>query len=284
MGRAYGCGPPAVCRFALTRLACVDEVSALTLLALVAASFLAGWVDAVVGGGGLVQLPALVVAFPHAVPVQLLATNKLASACGTAASATTYLRRVRPDLRTAAPLVAGAFAGSTGGAFLASHLPKASFNPLILAVLIGVGAYTLLRPTMGRVEALRHTGRRHLAGAAAIGLGVGVWDGALGPGTGSFFVFLLVGALGYAFLQASALAKLANLATNLAALCVFIPAGAVSWRVALPMGAANVLGGYLGARTAVARGHGFIRVVFIVVLSGFIAKIGYDVARQFGLL
>ena len=110
----------------------------------------------------------------------------------------------------------GALAGSAGGAVLASRIPKEAFNPLILAVLIGVGAYTLLRPGLGREEALRHTGTRHTVGAAAIGLGVGVWDGALGPGTGSFFVFLLVGVLGFAFLQGTALAKLGNLATNVA--------------------------------------------------------------------
>lgn len=260
----------------------VDDLSSLSLIALLLSSLFAGWIDAVVGGGGLVQIPALMVAFPHAAPVQILAVNKLASACGTATSAATYLRKVRPDLRTAAPLVTAAFTGSVGGAFIASHISKESFNPLILAVLLGVGSYTLFKPSMGQVEALRHTGGRHLLGAASIGLAVGLWDGALGPGTGSFFVFLLVGLLGYAFLQASALAKLANLATNIAALMVFIPQGAVSWQIALPMGAANLLGGYLGARTAVARGHGFVRTVFVLVVGAFTVKIGIEVLRQWG--
>lgn len=260
------------------------EVPLLTLALLIGAAFLAGYVDAVVGGGGLIQLPAFVVAFPHAIPVQLLATNKLASVCGTAVSSGTYLRRVRPDLGTALPLVAGALAGSAGGAFIASHIPKDAFNPLILAVLIGVGAYTVLRPSLGQVEALRHAGRRHTLGALFIGAGVGVWDGALGPGTGSFLVFLLVGVLGFAFLQGTALAKLGNLATNIAALVVFVASGSVVWHVGLPMGAANALGGYLGARTAVARGHGFIRGVFIVVVGAFILKIGYDVLHQYGVL
>lgn len=258
----------------------MDEVAFGSLALLVAASFVAGWVDAVVGGGGLIQLPALVVAFPHAIPVQLLATNKLASACGTAASAATYRRRVRPDLRTAVPLAVAAWVGSTAGAILASRIPREAFNPLILAVLIGVGAYTLAKPSLGRVEALRHGKGRHLSYAVAIGLGVGMWDGALGPGTGSFFAFLLVGVLGYAFLHATAMAKMANLATNLAALSVFIPSGAVAWHVALPMGAANVLGGWLGARAAVAQGHAFVRVVFIVVVGAFTVRIGYDVWRQ----
>ncbi|MBW3084472.1 putative membrane transporter protein YfcA [Austwickia sp. TVS 96-490-7B] len=256
----------------------------LTMALLVTAAFFAGWVDAVVGGGGLVQLPALVVAFPQAAPVLLLATNKFSSFCGTTASALTYLRRVRPDMRTATPLVIGAFAGAAGGAFIASWIPRAALNPLVLLVVILVGGYTVFRPTLGQVEQLRHQGRDLVVRAVAIGLLVGVWDGALGPGTGSFFVFLIVGILGYAFLQASALAKGANFATNVAALLVFVPQGAVWWQVAIPMGLANVLGGYLGARTAVSRGHGFIRMVLVFVMAAFVVKIGLDTARQFGMM
>jgi len=256
---------------------------ALTLLALAAAC--AGWIDAVVGGGGLVQLPALMVAFPHAAPAQLLATNKLGSICGTSVSSATYLRRVRPDLRTALPLAVMAFAGSMAGAALASHIPRSAFNPIILVVLVAVGAYTLFKPSMGQLENLRHAGsRRHYATAGAIGLGVGLYDGALGPGTGSFFVFALVSLLGYRFLEASAKAKLANFATNLAALVVFIPAGAVAWRVGLVLGVANLAGGYLGARTAVSKGAGFVRAVFVVVVGAFVVKLSYDTAAQFGLL
>lgn len=255
----------------------------LTLLALAAAC--AGWIDAVVGGGGLVQLPALMVAFPHAAPAQLLATNKLGSICGTSVSSATYLRRVRPDLRTALPLAVMAFAGSMAGAALASHIPRSAFNPIILVVLVAVGAYTLLKPSMGQLENLRHAGsRRHYATAGAVGLGVGLYDGALGPGTGSFFVFALVSLLGYRFLEASAKAKLANFATNLAALVVFIPAGAVAWRVGLVLGVANLAGGYLGARTAVSKGAGFVRAVFVVVVGAFVVKLSYDTAAQFGLL
>ncbi|MFK4494935.1 TSUP family transporter [Dermacoccus sp. GAS27A] len=255
----------------------------LTLLALAAAC--AGWVDAVVGGGGLVQLPALMVAFPHAAPAQLLATNKLGSICGTSVSSATYLRRVRPDLRTALPLAVMAFAGSMAGAALASHIPRSAFNPIILVVLVAVGTYTLFKPSMGQLENLRHAGsRRHYATAGAIGLGVGLYDGALGPGTGSFFVFALVSLLGYRFLEASAKAKLANFATNLAALVVFIPAGAVAWRVGLVLGVANLAGGYLGARTAVSKGAGFVRAVFVVVVGAFVVKLSYDTAAQFGVL
>ncbi len=258
----------------------MDDPSLLTFVLLGFAALVAGWVDAVVGGGGLVQLPALVVAFPAAAPVQLLATNKLASICGTSTAAVTYLRRVRPDLRTLIPLAVAAFAGSSLGAVVASHLPKSWFNPIILVVLIGVGGYTLARPALGLSGSLRYAGRRHLGAALALGAVIGWYDGALGPGTGSFFVITLVAWVGYAFLQASAMAKLANFATNLAALCVFVPQGAVSWRIGLIMGAANLAGGYLGARTAVARGHAFVRAVFILVVGAFTLRIGYDVLRQ----
>lgn len=259
----------------------IEELSLGLLVFLVLAAFTAGWVDAVVGGGGLIQLPALLIGFPGASPVQILATNKLGGICGTTTSSITYLRRVRPDLRTALPLAAWAFAGSACGALIASQIPKSAFNPIILIVLIAVGAYTLIKPSVGAISAVRFTGRKHLIVAGLIGFLIGVYDGALGPGTGSFLVFALVGLLGYGFLQASAKAKIANFATNLAALIVFIPQGAVMWQIGLVMGACNVAGGYLGARTAVTRGSGFVRVVFIVVVGAFILKIGYDTFRQF---
>lgn len=248
------------------------------LVFLALAGLAAGFIDAVVGGGGLIQLPALLVGLPGATPVQLLATNKVGSICGTTVSSITYVRRIRPDLRTAVPLAVAAFAGSLGGAALAFLITKEAFNPVILVVLVVVGCFTVARPTMGQMQALRfgHSRRRHLGTAAVIGLAVGAYDGALGPGTGSFFVFALVSALGYGFLEASAKAKIANLATNLAALVVFVPQGAVIWPVGLLMGVGNILGGYLGARVAVARGSGFVRSVFVVLVVAFVLKIGYD--------
>ncbi|MGB7449024.1 MAG: TSUP family transporter [Ornithinimicrobium sp.] len=258
------------------------EVTLNLLVFLALAGFTAGWVDAVVGGGGLIQLPALLLGFPGASPVQILATNKLGSICGTTTSSITYFRRVRPDLHTALPLAAAALGGSVCGALLASRIPAAAFDPIILLVLVGVGAYTLLKPDLGSISALRFSGRRHLSVAALVGFAIGVYDGILGPGTGSFLVFALVGLLGYGFLQASAQAKIANFATNLGALLVFIPQGAVMWQIGLLMGVCNVAGGYLGARTAVAKGSGFVRVVFVLVVGAFIVKIGYDTVAGLG--
>lgn len=250
------------------------EIEALAWL--LAAGFVAGWIDAVVGGGGLVQLPALLLGFPHASPAQLLATNKLGSIFGTATSSVTYYRRVRPDLRTALPMAGLALAGAVLGALVALHIPKSAFNPIILVLLVLVGAYTLLKPDLGSVSALRFTGGRHTATAMLTGFVIGAYDGALGPGTGSFLVFALVGLMGYAFLEASAKAKITNFATNLGALLVFVPGGHVMWQAGLTLAVANLCGGYVGARTAVAKGSGFVRLVFVLVVGAFVVRIGGD--------
>jgi uncharacterized protein len=252
----------------------VGHLAVTTVLLMALAAFAAGWVDAVVGGGGLVQLPALLLAFPGASPAQLLGTNKLSSIFGTGTSAITYWRRVRPDLRTALPMAAVAYLGAVGGALLGLHIPKSAFNPVILAMLVLVGAYTVAKPALGEETALRFAGHRHTVVAMLTGFAIGVYDGALGPGTGSFLVFALVGLMGYAFLEASAKAKIANFATNLGALTVFIPGGHVMWGIGAVMAVANIAGGYVGARTAVARGSRFVRAVFVVVLLGFILRIG----------
>jgi uncharacterized membrane protein YfcA len=251
----------------------VSDPSAWTLALLALAGLTAGFVDAVVGGGGLVQLPALALAFPSAAPVTVLGTNKLAGTCGTTVSSLTYYRRVRPDPRTFVPLMAVAFVGALLGALAASALPRSAFDPIILVVLLVVGGYVLLRPTAGERTELRFGGRRHVVVAMLTGLVIGFYDGALGPGTGSFFVFTLVGLLGYGFLEASAKARIANWATNVAALLVFAVQGAVLWRVGLVVGACNLLGSYVGARTAVSRGNRFVRVLFLVVVAAFAVKI-----------
>jgi uncharacterized membrane protein YfcA len=252
----------------------MSDPSLLTIALLGLAGFVAGWIDAVVGGGGLVQLPALLLGLPGATPAQLLATNKISSVFGTATSTVTFFRRVAVDLRTALPMAAVAYVGAIGGAFIGLNIPKAAFNPIILVLLVVVGAYTLLRPDLGREAIRRFHGHRHVALAMLTGFAIGVYDGALGPGTGSFLVFALVGLLGYTFLEASAKAKITNLATNLGALTVFAPLGHVVWKVGLIMAVANIAGGYLGARTAVAKGSGFVRAVFVVIVSAFVVRIG----------
>jgi uncharacterized protein len=250
------------------------ELSTTTIALLVLAALAAGFVDAVVGGGGLIQLPALLIGLPGASVVQIAATNKLASFCGTSISAATYFRRIRPDPRTFLPLMLAAFVGSFGGALVASLMPRSAFDPIILVALVLVGAYVWFKPSVGSLTKLRFSGGKHVSAVLVSGLAVGFYDGAIGPGTGSFFVFALVGLLGYNFLEASAKAKLANWATNLAALVVFIPQGAVIWQLALLMAAANITGGYVGARVAMARGSRFVRIFFLVVVSALVLRLG----------
>ncbi len=254
----------------LTGLAAGHEATppgAGAVVILVVAALAAGWVDAVAGGGGLIQLPALLLVLPAASPVTVLATNKLASICGTTTASLTYYRRVRPGWRTALLMAGLALVGAAAGAGCANVLPAAVFRPLVAVLLVAVAVYVWRRPTLGERTALRWRGRRHLSAAAACGAGLGFYDGIFGPGTGAFLVFVLVAWLGYAFLEAGTLAKITNAATNLGALLVFVPLGAPLWRVGLLMGAANLTGAYAGARTAVAGGSGFVRLVFLGVVA-----------------
>jgi len=239
-------------------------------------AFAAGWVDAVVGGGGLLQLPALLLV-PGITPLHALATNKFASIFGTATSSVTYYRRIHPDLRTALPMAGFALAGSFCGASVAALLPVAVFKPIIVIALLAVAAHTATRPALGARTRLRFSARRHHGSAALIGVAIGFYDGMLGPGTGTFLVISLVSVLGYSFLEASAKAKIVNLATNLGALILFVPHGAVLWGLGAVLAAANMAGGYLGSRTAIARGVGFVRLAFLVVVGALIIRLGFDV-------
>lgn len=254
----------------------LQSIALSTVLLVVVAGLLAGWVDAVVGGGGLIQLPAMLL-IPGIAPVQALATNKMGSIFGTATSSVTYYRRVGPDLRTAIPMALIACAASFGGAALATALPASVFKPIIVVALVVVLIFTVARKQVGLVTRLKHDGARHYALAGLIGAVIGFYDGLIGPGTGSFLVIALVSVLGYSFLDGSAKAKIVNLATNLGALALFVPTGHVLWGIGLLLGASNMIGGYLGSRMAVSKGSGFVRVVFVVVVSALILKLGYDV-------
>jgi uncharacterized membrane protein YfcA len=257
------------------------ELPLLTVLLLVLAAFVAGWVDAVVGGGGLIQLPALLIGLPSSTPpAEILGTNKVSSVWGTLTSSITYAVKVRPDWRTIAPLIVAAGAGSALGAQAAKFLPREYFTPIVLVAVVGVGLYTWRRPALGLVSKRKHDGGAHYLRTAGIGLGVGAYDGILGPGTGSFFVILLVAVLGYGFLEASAKAKIANLVTNLSAITVFAVHGSVLWKLGLLMGSANLVGGFLGARMAIKHGNSFVRQVFLIVIAGLALKLGYDTVGQ----
>lgn len=258
-------------------------VSVAALVLLLIAAGVAGWIDAVVGGGGLIQLPALVIAVPKDVATPfILGTNKLSSFFGTLSASWVYLRKIRVQLVLLIPLVAGAYAGSTAGAALSRFVPREVLTPIVLVAVIAVALYTLLKPRMGLHHEPRHDKAVAIAWrAAAIGLAVGFYDGILGPGTGSFFVILIVSVLGYGFLQASVNAKIANLTTNLAALAVYGVHGEILLVLGLAMAAMNVTGGFIGAHMATRRGSGFVRIVFLVTLSILIVKLAWDTVVQF---
>jgi len=209
--------------------------------------------------------------------VQDLATTKIGSMFGTTTSAVTYYGRVRPDLRTALPMAVIAMAGSFGGAVLAANLPASVFKPIFVVALVAVALFTAFRPNVGELTKLRHNGHRHYVLACLIGGVIGFYDGLIGPGTGSFLIIALVSAMGYAFLEASAKAKIVNVATNAGALLFFVPHGAVLWGLGLVLGVSNMAGGYLGARTAVKQGNKFIRIVFLAVVAALIVKLGSDI-------
>ncbi len=246
------------------------------LLILSLASLLAGFVDSIVGGGGLIMVPALFAVFPTTQPATLFGLNKGASVWGTAVATVQYARRV--DLRWAAllPAAAAGFAGSLGGAWLVTLIDGSFLRKGLPFLLLTVLAYTLAKKELGSTHAPRFTGTAETAAACSIGLVLGFYDGFFGPGTGSFFVFLFVRWLGYDFLNASASAKLLNTATNLAALALFAYKGHVWWHFALTMAVANVVGSVLGTRLALKHGSGFVRIVFIVVVSALILKTGFD--------
>jgi uncharacterized protein len=243
-------------------------------LFLIAGGFSAGFVDAVVGGGGLIQLPVVTLALPRTAGVAILATNKLAGCAGTTAAAFTYRRRLAIDRRLLVSAAATAFAASFIGARLSSSLPKQTFRPAIIALLIAVAVATWRRPDLAkRQSSVGPLSRRRLLILAG---SVGLYDGVFGPGTGMLFTFGLVTWVGLDFLSATGTTKLLNATTNVAALAWFIPNGAVSWHTAIPLATCNLLGGIVGSRTALARGTVFVRRAFLIVVVALIAKLIYD--------
>ncbi|GAA4020354.1 TSUP family transporter [Actimicrobium antarcticum] len=240
------------------------------------AAFLAGLVDAVVGGGGLIQLPALFSVFPNMAPATLLGTNKLSGFLGTSVAAVSFSRRVNVEWSAALPAAAAAFVFAFAGAFTVTHVPADFIRKLLPFILIGVGAYTLKKKDFGSVHAPYHSGVKERWLAIAIGGGVGFYDGFFGPGTGSFLVFLFVRIFGFDFLGASAVSKVVNVACNVSALFWFWNSGHVLWQIGLMMGACNVLGSLVGSRLAIKHGSGFVRKLFLVVVLLLISKTSYD--------
>ena len=246
------------------------------LLLVSAASLLAGFVDSIVGGGGLILIPSLFALFPSAAPATLFGTNKGASIWGTGLATVQYSRRVTMPWRALLPAAAAALLAAFAGAWLVTVVSPALLRKILPGLLVLLLVYTLAKKDLGREHAPRFEGRREMLVLSAIGALVGFYDGFFGPGTGSFFVFFLVRVAGYDFLHASASAKLLNTASNLASLVLFALTGHVWWHLAIPMALANVIGSLIGTRLALKHGAGFVRYAFLAVVSLLIMKTAYD--------
>lgn len=255
----------------------MHDLTLWTFLLLAIAAGAAGWVDAVSGGGGLLQLPALFIALPAGSEVNALATNKFSSFFGTATAARTYVKHLNPDWKTALPMAGVAFVFSALGAATAHVVPTEYFGVGILIALVLVWVWTLINPLMGATSNMRWGGsRRHYVAAIGVGSVIGFYDGIFGPGTGSFLLIALVSLLGYSFLAASSTAKIVNLGTNAAALLVFGFTGSILWTLGLVMAVCNMGGAYFGARTAIRRGSPFVRFVFLGITAILIVRLAWE--------
>ncbi|WFE35720.1 TSUP family transporter [Micromonospora sp. WMMD975] len=247
------------------------------LTTLLAAAAVAGWVDAVVGGGGLLLLPALLVAAPGVPVATALGTNKLAAIFGTSTAAVTYARRTTVDWVVAGPAAGLAVLSAGLGAALAGVVPAGAYRPVVLVVLVSVAVFVVLRPRLGVVaQPARRTPARVAVAVGVAGVAVALYDGLIGPGTGTFLVVGFTAVVGADFLHGSAMAKVVNAGTNLGALVVFGVTGHVWWLLGAAMAVCNVAGAVVGARMAVRRGSGFVRVVLLVVVVALVAKVGHD--------
>ncbi len=247
-----------------------------TILILGAAAFFAGIVDAVVGGGGLIQIPALFSTLPNVLPATLLGTSKVAGIWGTGVAALSYARRVKVEWNTAVPAAVAAFILAFLGAYMVTRVPPDFIRKLLPFILIAVALYTLKKKDFGSIHAPVHAGTREKLIAVLVGAGIGFYDGFFGPGTGSFLMFLFVRFFGFDFLGASAVSKVVNVACNFSALLWFGYSGHLLWQVGLLMAVCNVLGSLIGTRLAIKHGSGFVRKLFLFVVSALIIKTGYD--------
>ena len=246
------------------------------LIFLAIASGFAGFVDAMAGGGGLIQLPALIIGLPNKELPLILGTNKVPSIFGTSAAARNYFKNLKPDIPLTITMMVPAFIGSMAGAAFAASVPKEFFKPFIVLLLTSVAIYTWRKPELGMSENLKFTNQKRLFLVALIGLLIGFYDGIFGPGTGTFLVFFLVSGIGYAFLKASGTAKLVNIATNAGAILSFQITGHIWWQLGLLLAIANVSGAILGSRLAIKGGSPLVRKVFLAVTFLLITRVAWD--------
>ncbi|PSM43409.1 hypothetical protein C6Y14_11285 [Streptomyces dioscori] len=257
----------------------MPDISLTMVVVLCLAALAAGWIDAVVGGGGLLLLPALLLGLPNSgsAAQYALGTNKAVAIVGTTGAAVTYARKAPVDVRTAIRIGLAALAGSTAGAFVATGMSTEILKPVVMVVLLGVGTFVILKPAFGTAPSAEPVSpRRVLAAIGLAGLGIGFYDGLVGPGTGTFLVLALTALLHLDLVSASATAKIINCCTNAGALATFAWKGTVFWQLAALMAVFNLVGAMAGAHTALKKGSGFVRGVLLTVVFALVAKLAYD--------
>lgn len=247
------------------------------LIFLCIAAFLAGFVDAIVGGGGLIQTPVGLVLLPQYPVATVLGTLKIPAFSGTSFAAIQYARMVKLNYKRLAAMTAIAFCAAVAGSRLLTIVSSHFMKPILLVILIGVAIYTYTKKNFGVHTEKDHSDSQQWWYAAGISLVIGFYDGFIGPGAGSFLILAFVTLLGFDFLKASAHAKFVNLATNLGSIIFFAISGKIIYAIALPMALCNALGGFAGARFAILKGNAFIRILFLVVVCGTILRFAYDI-------
>lgn len=249
-----------------------DEIVLLCIVA-----FAAGFVDAIAGGGGLIQLPLGIVLLPNLPVSTVMGTLKIPAFSGTAIAAVQYAKTVRVRYSQVAVMAALAFAAAFSGSYLLSLISNRFMKPFLLFVLVAVAIYTYTNKNFGKHTVKSHSDKKEWRYVIVISLLIGFYDGFIGPGAGSFFMIAFIGILGFDFLKASANAKFANLATNFGSICFFLMKGKIIFHIAVPMAVCNAIGGALGARLAIWKGNKFIRLFFLFIVCLTILRFAYDV-------
>lgn len=241
------------------------------------ASFFAGFVDAIVGGGGLIQTPIAMIMLPHLSVATVVGTLKVPAFSGTSFAAYQYLKKVTMNWSLLLIMAVVSFIFAYLGSNLLTVVSSDFMKPLLFVVLIAIAIYTFKKKDFGANKIKDLSKNRLILYAIIISMTIGFYDGFIGPGTGSFLVLAFVSILGFDFLHASANAKMVNLATNFGSICLFILKGKVIWAIAIPMAVCNALGGFLGSKLAIKKGNAFIRIFFLIVVIIALIRFGYDV-------
>ena len=247
------------------------------LILLCFAAFIAGFVDAIVGGGGLIQTPVALILLPNLAVASIVGSLKIPSFSGTALAANQYLKKVEMNWKLLSIMAIVAFISAFLGSNLLTKMHNDFMKPMLLVVLSLIAIYTFIKKDFGTHTVKNLSEKKQLFLAIIFSSVIGFYDGFIGPGTGSFFVLAFVTVLGFDFLHASANAKMVNLATNFGSICLFIVKGKIMWAIAIPMAICNAFGGWVGAKLAIKKGNGFIRVFFLIVVIGTLMRFGYDV-------